>query len=257
MHVAGLWRYPVKSMSGEALEAADIGPSGLAGDRQYGVVRVANGRVLSAKREPQLLYARAELSEGLRITLPTGDVIRELGREADEVLSGWLGYAVRLATPDPGVVPTFETQADFFDDSSRTATWNGVAGSWVDSKPVHLLTTAALRQMKAERPELDWSVERFRPNILLDADDDLPDRRADLTVGEVDLRLDKPCSRCVMVTRAQPRARGGDDGLLARQVDVLRHLVRTRDTNLGVLAGVLEAGRVRLGARCRVSTAQG
>ena len=33
LHVAGLWRYPVKTLAGEALTTAEIGPEGIAGDR--------------------------------------------------------------------------------------------------------------------------------------------------------------------------------------------------------------------------------
>ena len=40
MFVAEIWRYPVKSMAGEALDEAEVGPSGIPGDR---VVQVFNG----------------------------------------------------------------------------------------------------------------------------------------------------------------------------------------------------------------------
>ncbi|MBO0730969.1 MAG: MOSC domain-containing protein, partial [Acidimicrobiaceae bacterium] len=212
--------------------------------------------VLSAKREGRLLLARAALAGGLRITLPAGDVITEPGRDADEALSAWLGYPVRLAAADPGAAPTFETQGDFYDDDSGTVTWEGVAGSWVDSRPVHLLTTAVLGNMAAERPDLDWSVERFRPNVLLDGTpQDLPEGQIDLAFDGVSLRVDKPCERCVMTTRPQPRADG--NGGLPRQLDVLRHLQHTREGNFGVLARVVAGGRVQVGTGCRVATARG
>ena len=37
--VAGLWRYPVKSMAAEALERADVGWHGLDGDRRWAFIR--------------------------------------------------------------------------------------------------------------------------------------------------------------------------------------------------------------------------
>jgi uncharacterized protein len=37
--VVGLWRYPVKSMAGEALVAAEVSWHGLAGDRRWAFVR--------------------------------------------------------------------------------------------------------------------------------------------------------------------------------------------------------------------------
>ena len=36
MEVVGLWRYPVKSLQGEPLDAATVGADGVVGDRQWG-----------------------------------------------------------------------------------------------------------------------------------------------------------------------------------------------------------------------------
>ena len=40
MHVAELWRYPVKSLAGERLDAVDVREDGFPGDR---LVRVVDG----------------------------------------------------------------------------------------------------------------------------------------------------------------------------------------------------------------------
>jgi uncharacterized protein YcbX len=37
--VIGLWRYPVKSMAGQSLDAVDVSWNGLAGDRRWAFVR--------------------------------------------------------------------------------------------------------------------------------------------------------------------------------------------------------------------------
>ena len=54
MHVATIWRYPVKSMAGEMLDEVAVGPLGLEGDR---IVHVedAQGRVVTARTHPRLL----------------------------------------------------------------------------------------------------------------------------------------------------------------------------------------------------------
>ena len=57
--VAALWRYPVKSMQGEELNAADVTDLGLLGDRRFAVVDQATGKVAGAKNPrkwPCLLY---------------------------------------------------------------------------------------------------------------------------------------------------------------------------------------------------------
>lgn len=47
--VAGLWRYPVKSMMGEELNATEVTERGLAGDRRFAVVDPSTGKVAGAK----------------------------------------------------------------------------------------------------------------------------------------------------------------------------------------------------------------
>lgn len=62
MKVAQNWRYPVKSMAGERLEHARIGPLGIEGDR---VVHVENrvGHVITARTHHCLLGHHATLNE--------------------------------------------------------------------------------------------------------------------------------------------------------------------------------------------------
>src|SRR5690242_17214863 len=58
-HVAGLWRYPVKSLAGEALRAAAVGPQGILGDR---VVRVRGPEgVRTSRRQYRLLVLHGSL----------------------------------------------------------------------------------------------------------------------------------------------------------------------------------------------------
>ena len=47
--VTGLWRYPVKSMQGEELNAAEVTERGAVGDRAYALVDRETGKVASAK----------------------------------------------------------------------------------------------------------------------------------------------------------------------------------------------------------------
>ena len=58
--VQEIWRYPVKSMAGESLEAADLTEAGVVGDRVV-QVRNAAGRIMTARTRPLLLRHRATL----------------------------------------------------------------------------------------------------------------------------------------------------------------------------------------------------
>src|SRR2546423_6206299 len=60
MHVAELWRFPVKSMAGEPLGRADVRPDGIVGDRVAYVIG-AHGRIVTARTRPRLLGHRATL----------------------------------------------------------------------------------------------------------------------------------------------------------------------------------------------------
>src|SRR6476620_3255764 len=59
LRVTGLWRYPVKSLAGEPLSTAVIGPDGIPGDR---VVRVRGPEgVRTSRRQYRLLGLRGTL----------------------------------------------------------------------------------------------------------------------------------------------------------------------------------------------------
>jgi hypothetical protein len=252
MNVAGLWRYPVKSMQGESRDSVQIGAHGIEGDRRFGVLDAGSGTIISAKRDGRLLDGRAMLAGvELTIRLPTGETALGTGPSVDAALSAWLGRTVHLIEATGEGRGTFENLADFEDDESEPVRWQGPYGSFVDSNPVHLLSTASLRAMAAERPDLRWDVLRFRPNVLIEAPgEELVDtawvgRR--IRLGQVELEVQQPCSRCVMTTRAQP-------GGIPRELDILRHVNGNHSSNLGVLARVARGGRVDVGQTVTVGS---
>src|SRR5436190_14439108 len=60
--IEALWRFPVKSMLGEELDAVDLSESGFVGDRAYALRDRETGKVASAKHPklwPDLLACRA------------------------------------------------------------------------------------------------------------------------------------------------------------------------------------------------------
>jgi uncharacterized protein YcbX len=110
--ILSLWRYPVKSMTGEELNTVDVGERGLQGDRAYALIDSADGKVASAKNPrkwPQLFDCRAELADvpqagvktPVRITLPDGSVVNSEQPGISQVFSKVLKREVRLsALPD-------------------------------------------------------------------------------------------------------------------------------------------------------------
>jgi uncharacterized protein YcbX len=248
--ISSLWRYPVKSLRGEACDELELSPTGVVGDRQWGILDIASNTVLSAKREGQLFDAMATLRDGvLRVTLP-GEHSYESGDPLDEALTTWLGRPVRLVEAATFGAAAYEAHADFEDDNSHLETWEGPAGSFVDSSPLHLLSSSDLEQLSGERPDLQWDIRRFRPNVFLSTNEESPSTfriGARVAIGAGEIRIQQPCIRCVMTTRPQP-------GGVERQLDVLRHLARQHDSAVGVLAGVERPAKVRVGDLVRALT---
>jgi uncharacterized protein YcbX len=67
-----LWRYPVKSMLGEELNASNVTERGLAGDRAYALVDSADGKIASAKN-PRQLPRMFQFRAALAATADLGD----------------------------------------------------------------------------------------------------------------------------------------------------------------------------------------
>jgi uncharacterized protein len=93
VRVQEIWRFPVKSMQGERIEAAELEPQGLRDDRAFALFDTETGLGLTARRVPQLLFAAAAYRNdgALTITLPDGTTADD-----DRALSHWLGRPVTL-----------------------------------------------------------------------------------------------------------------------------------------------------------------
>jgi MOSC domain-containing protein len=166
MHVAELWRYPVKSMAGERLEAADLGPNGIPGDR---VVHVQNrrGRLITARSHPALLGFRARLG-------PDGEPLVDgrpwPGREVEAAVRAALGDGARLVR----------------DDGPQR----------FDVLPLLIATDGSIAALGVDH-------RRLRPNIVVAgvaglAERTWPGRR--LRIGSAVIRAAKLRRRCVMTT---------------------------------------------------------
>ncbi|NYJ05460.1 MOSC domain-containing protein [Petropleomorpha daqingensis] len=228
MRVTELWRYPVKSLQGERLRTAELGPLGVAGDRQWALFDLETGFGLTARRVPDLLFAAARIRDGaVEVVLPDGTATTD-----DAVLSDWAGRRIALR-PATDAAPRYENLDDAFDESSPWHAWEGASGALHDNPDfrVTLVSTGTLGT---------WDRRRFRANVVLDGEgeDALAGTRQQL--GTAVLDLVEPVPRCVMVTRPQPGGIGRDNG-------VLKTIHRERDGLLAVGAGVLRPGTVAVG----------
>ena len=224
MRVTEIWRYPVKSLGGERLESADVGETGVVGDRMWGVFDPATELVLTARREPSLLFLSARIVDGRPvITDERGAVL-----DGDAALSAHIGrpVALRSATDGPG---TFENPLNV-DDESDWVRWESAGTTFHDGRSTISFVSAETLG--------DWDARRFRINLILDGygEDEMT---GEVSIGSTSLSIRKPIDRCVMVTRAQPG--------IERDLGVLKEIIRERDNKLGVGAVVASPGRIAVG----------
>jgi uncharacterized protein len=231
VRVTELWRYPVKSLQGERLDAVVVTAEGLDGDRRYAIFDLDTELGLTARRVPELLLASASLSADgrVRITLPDGRLAN-----GDDVLSGWLGRRVALRSAEQNASRRYEDVIDFErEQSSGWRTFEGASGPFHDSQRarVSLVSTDTIGA---------WDPRRFRANILLDGTGEDALAGSTIALGEAILNISGTIQRCVMVTRPQP---GGID----RDLGILRTIARERAAHLAVGAIVSHPGIVRVG----------
>jgi MOSC domain-containing protein len=243
--VVELWRYPIKSLAGERVPALTLAADGADGDRAWGIRDQRDGRILTGRREPRLLFAAARLGpDGLpRVTLPDGRELAGPGPATDAALSAWLGWPVSLVSAVESDAARAEYFADATDDTSRAIEWTMPKGRFVDSSPVLLMTTAGLRSGAAAHAAGVWDVRRFRPNVLIDLEGEgwLEDEwlGRTLQIGSARLTPRQRCIRCTMVTRAQPG--------LARDVDIYKTVHRSHGGEAGVWSEIARPGTIAEG----------
>ena len=244
--VAGAWRFPVKSLQGEAVDALVFDATGAVDDRTWGIVDQATGKLLTAKRWGVLLEASARLEAGgdVVVTLPDGREHVAGDPGTDEALSAWLGRDVRLSRPPEGGLP-YELTMDPTDDESEVWDFATPPASFVDLAAAHLLTDASLKAARRTYPAGDWDVRRFRPSLLIAAAGAASGYLEDswigqkVACGEAVFEPFMPTPRCAMPTRAQSG--------LARDTAVSRTLTDDHANNLGIYAQVVRGGSVRIG----------
>ena len=284
--VAGLWRFPVKSMRGEQLDGAEVTERGVLGDRAYALIDTDTGKVVSAKSVrlfPRLFDCTAAFVEPprregavppVKIVLPDGTSVTSDSRDVDRALSAYFERHVRLgrAAPDDFTIDQYHPDVEGVDPAGHRNTVIAQklgaalfaelgaespvpAGAFFDVFPLSVLTTSTLARLTKLRPQSRFDQRRFRMNVILRTErpgfieNDWVGHELGLGDG-VRLNVALLDPRCVMTTLGQ------DD--LPQDTDVLRTLVRHNRLQVGdlgqypcagVYAVVGASGTVRTGDR--------
>ena len=221
--LVGLWRYPVKSMAGEPLDAAHVSWHGIDGDRRWAFVRpgaVQSGFPwLTLRDRPDLNAYVPSFADPDRPDISPTRVTTPSGADYD-VVDPALGAELH---PDGAQV--IRQQRGVF-----------------DAFPLSLITTQTLARL-GEMVGRELGPERFRPNLLIEAtgkafaEDDWVG--CALRIGGLTTRVDKRDGRCVVITI--------DPVTAERDPTILRAVATHRQGCLGVYGSTVEPGHVAVG----------
>jgi uncharacterized protein YcbX len=211
--IVALWRYPVKSMAGEPLEAADVSWHGLAGDRRWAFVRAGlersnfpwltiRERADMGSHQPSFVDPERPDASRTLVRTPAGEQLDVV----DPALAASLGEGVRVIKQNRGVF---------------------------DALPLSLISTASIGSL---------DMRRFRPNLVVEAPGAFPEDGwvgSTLAIGGMRMRVDQRDPRCVLVNV--------DPDTTERDASILRWIAQERETCLGVYGSTVSPGRVAVG----------
>jgi uncharacterized protein len=174
--VVSLWRYPVKSMMGEELNATEVTERGLLGDRAYALVDSSDGKVATAKNPrkwPRLFDFRATVigparaaaakAPPVRIALPDGTIATSDQGDLNQILSKALNREVALGAAQREAVNAEEYWPDMdgLDHQDTVTDFTLPEATFFDVAMVHLLTTATLDRLRELYPQGRFEVRRL------------------------------------------------------------------------------------------------
>ena len=232
-HVRALWRYPVKSMAGEALERAELAWAGVPGDRRLAWVQ-------SEDRSGFPWLTIREISELLRYVPRLADPARpDTSR-------------VEVATPDGRQVALEDLRDELAERLGAPVHLLRSKRGLFDAFPVSVLSLGTVRSLAAAT-DIALDARRFRPNVVVETARGEP-HEEDAWVGGTlrfgddqaggAVRVDVRDERCV-ITNVDPDTAD-------RHPRVLREIARRREACTGVYASVERCGPVAVGDPVRL-----
>lgn len=225
----GLNVHPLKSGAVRPVRSIGVLPGGLRGDRRWMVVDGA-GRLVSAREAHRLFHVVADtpdteaaVTSALRLRTPgLPDLhLDEPAGEPEPVRLFSLDLLAVPAGPDAdawvrAALDRDDVRLVWCDDPTRRTLQPGFSqpgdhAAFPDSFPVTIASTGSLRQLNdwilelalelGEEPAAPLPMERFRPNLVVDAAEPFAeDRWEALRIGGVRFRVGKPVGRCVVTT---------------------------------------------------------
>ena len=277
LKVTAIYRYPVKSMAGQSLVATDLTENGIPGDRAWAIKDTERGSTRGGKRFPALMSCSARFLEEptprtpsppSELTFPDGsthrtsdvDINKKLSSLVDAPVSLWpivpkeqLDHYRRVSNLDGDMEAELravfartpdEPLPDLGQFPAELLEFESPPGTYFDAYPLLIMSTTALASMQAAGGGSNFDVRRFRPNIVVETDEEggFPENAwtgSVLNIGTAQLKFEIVCPRCIMTTH--PFAE------LPKDPKIMRALVRENGGNLGIYASVVRSGSISVG----------
>jgi len=229
-HVEGIFRYPIKSMSGERLESAELGWHGLESDRRLAFRRIEDRGGfpwLSASKLPELLlFAPMRGVNGAPGELPT-----------------------HVRTPDGALMPIFgaELAAEVGRRHGAPVQMMHLDRGIFDEAALSVIASDTVREIGRLAGQ-GGDVRRFRPNVLVRLLQASPFQE-DQWVGGVLAFGEEDDSPAIAVTMRDVRCSivNFDPDSAAPAPEVLKAVVHAHQNTAGIYGAVTRTGRVKVG----------
>lgn len=215
LRLSALYRFPLKSGKGEPCSHVELDKLGVVGDRRWMLVEAQSGRFLTQRVYPQMsqlsalwntaggLTLSARGFETLEVPVPQADTdlrgvtiwrdtlrVPDAGDAAADWLSRFVGKSVRLVHVPLERART--TESGYGKDDDQVA--------FADGFPLLLIGQASLDDLSNKVGE-PLDMLRFRPNLVIEGSEAFAeDGWKRIRIGDVEFRVVKPCSRCILTT---------------------------------------------------------
>lgn len=240
--IDSVWRYPVKSMRGEAMDKVFVGYSGLIGDRVFAIhsdARATRFPWFTARNHPPLIQHKARFLDPQETTAPANPEASHPNLPEDE------HFAVEIETPEGIIAPLDDMFiASLPPRTGETLTLRYSPRNFVDVTPISLISHQTVAHL-GEAIGTPLKVERFRANFNVDWGDK-PGFFEDTLVGkrlrigaQVEIALTDRDPRCKMITL--------DPDTAEALPDLLKHVLDEHDGCAGVYGSVVREGFVQPG----------
>ncbi|WP_304526068.1 MOSC domain-containing protein [Halomonas sp. I5-271120] len=217
LRLSALYRYPLKSCAGEALERAQVHQEGIVGDRRLMLAR-PDGRFITARTHPRLELMQVQLGERTVVLRFPGHRDLELVRAdfalapfATEVWGDRFEALTTSQDADAWCSEILGETAQLLCIGERSPRYRQSIDQRVgfaDGYPLLLIGEGSLADLNARLAHSQGTSEgkphimaQFRPNLVVAGSDAFAeDGWQRLRIGEVELGVAEPCSRCAMIT---------------------------------------------------------